>query len=112
MAQDIRLNMPRFQGEHLNNNLKLLTKFQTLAESWELSLAQLALAWVLHQGEHILAIPGTRSIEHMQDNFTAGNIALTPEQLSCLNELINQKTVSGPRYNAAQQQEIDTEEFN
>jgi len=112
VAQDIRLNMPRFQGEHLNNNLKLLAEFQTLAASWELSLAQLALAWVLHQGEHILAIPGTRSIEHMQDNFTARDVTLTSEQLSRLNQLINQHTVSGPRYNAAQQQEIDTEEFD
>lgn len=112
VAQDIRLNMPRFQGEHFEKNRQLLAEFQHLATAWEVSLAQLALAWVLHQGDHIIAIPGTRSIAHMQDNFTALDVTLTPEQLSCLNQLINQQTVSGPRYNAAQQQEIDTEEFD
>ncbi|MBJ7549589.1 aldo/keto reductase [Marinomonas ostreistagni] len=108
---DIRLNMPRFNNEHYPTNLALLNDFIGMANQIGCTPAQLALAWVLHQGEHIVAIPGTRFVDHMRDNFGSSSIKLSESQLSNLNNMINQNNVSGTRYNAAQQKEIDTEEF-
>lgn len=108
---DIRLNMPRFDDEHYPANLALLNDYKALAKEWGYSPAQLALAWVLAQGEHVVAIPGTRYVNHMEENLSATSFKLTSEQVSTLNDVINQGNVSGPRYSAAQQKEIDTEEF-
>jgi diketogulonate reductase-like aldo/keto reductase len=65
---------------------------------------------VLAQGSHIIPIPGTTRVEHLEENLAADQIRIAPAALDRLNALINPRTVSGPRYNAAVQQEIDTEE--
>ncbi|TPE46909.1 aldo/keto reductase [Maribrevibacterium harenarium] len=109
--KDIRRNMPRFDEEHYPRNLALLQDYMALSQEWGISPAQLALAWVLAQGDHVVAIPGTRFEKHMEDNLAADSVQLSALQVATLSELINQHTVAGPRYNAAQQQEIDTEEF-
>lgn len=109
--KDIRRAMPRFQGENFVENQKLLEKFSKIAASYDCTMAQLSLAWVLAQDQNIIAIPGTTSRQHLQDNFAAEALKLSTETLDGLNSLINQETVSGPRYNAATQLEIDTEEF-
>lgn len=108
---DIRLNMPRFQEPHFTKNMLLLNQFNTIATQINIAPAQLALAWVLAQGEHVIAIPGTRSIPHMRENLSAINVTLGPQTIAQLNQLINHTTVNGARYNTAQQCEIDTEEF-
>ena len=71
----------------------------------------LCLAWLLTRGEHVLPIPGTTSLAHLEENVGALELVLSEETLGKLNELINPNTVQGPRYPAATQQEIDTEEF-
>lgn len=109
--KDIRRNMPRFDSEHYPKNRALLKDFFVIANEIGCTPAQLSLAWLLHQGDNVVAIPGTRFVEHMQDNLSGDSVSLTTSQLNDLNQLINQSTVSGPRYNAAQQKEIDTEEF-
>lgn len=109
--KDIRRNMPRFDSEHYPKNRALLKDFFVIANVIDCTPAQLSLAWLLHQGDNVVAIPGTRFVEHMQDNLSGDSVSLTASQLNDLNQLINQSTVSGPRYNAAQQKEIDTEEF-
>lgn len=109
--KDIRRGMPRFQGENFEKNKALLSAYGDIAKEVGCTMAQLALAWVLGQDENIIAIPGTTNIQHMKDNYAAARIDLSAEQMRRLNSLINQKTVSGPRYNAATQAEIDTEEF-
>lgn len=109
--KDIRRGMPRFQGENFEKNKALLSAYGNIAKEVGCTMAQLALAWVLGQDENIVAIPGTTSIQHMKDNFAAARVDLSAEQMRRLDALINQKTVSGPRYNAATQAEIDTEEF-
>jgi aryl-alcohol dehydrogenase-like predicted oxidoreductase len=73
-------------------------------------MAQAALAWVLAQGEHIIPIPGTTRLDHLEENARADQVRLSSAAVAKLNELINPSTVSGPRYNATVQQEIDTEE--
>lgn len=110
-AKDIRRGMPRFSAENYARNLELLEPYLDIAEELDITPAQLALAWLLAQGDHILAIPGTTSPQHARDNALAADITLDPTVLTQLDELINQDTVAGPRYPAATQAEIDTEEF-
>ncbi len=108
--KDIRLNMPRFKPEHFSQNLGLLDGLAAIARENNCTMAQLSLAWGLSQGDHVVAIPGTTSLDHLQENFWAADLALTPETLERLNALINPNTVSGPRYGAATLPEIDTED--
>ena len=110
-AKDIRRGMPRFEPRHYADNLRLLDGCSKIATDAGCSMAQLSLAWLLAQGAHIVPIPGTTRIEHLEENVGAQAIALSPTTLQRLGALINQHTVCGPRYNAATQAEIDTEEF-
>jgi aryl-alcohol dehydrogenase-like predicted oxidoreductase len=73
--------------------------------------AQLALAWLKAKDDNIVSIPGTRSVNHMKDNFESAQLTLDAKQVSLLDDIINQSNVHGTRYTAAQQAEIDTEEF-
>jgi hypothetical protein len=107
--KDIRLAMPRFQGEHFTRNLTLLEGLAAIASDAGASMAQVVLAWVLHRGGHILAIPGTTRIEHLEENAGAADLLLSDETMARLEALINPSTVSGERYNAATLPEIDTE---
>lgn len=108
---DIRKGMPRFQVEHAKKNYSLLGVLRGISNELGCNLAQLSLAWLLHQGKHILAIPGTTQISHLQENVRASQIKLTAEQLQELNEAFDPQKISGSRYPAMTQQEIDTEEF-
>jgi len=74
-------------------------------------MAQAALAWVLAQGRHIIPIPGTTRLDHLEENARAEQVQLSPAAIAKLNEAINPSTVSGARYNPTVQQEIDTEEL-
>ena len=110
-ASDIRRGMPRFQGDNFIANRRLLDGFRAVARELGATPAQLALAWLLTRGEHVIPIPGTTSLAHLEENVGGDSLALGAETLERLNALINPKTVSGPRYNAATQLEIDTEEL-
>ena len=109
--KDIRLGMPRFQPAHFPRNLQLLDGLSALAQEQGCTMGQLALAWVLAQGTHIVPIPGTTRIDHLEENVAATRVSLSREMGDRLNALINQTTVSGPRYSPAVQAEIDTEEM-
>lgn len=109
--RDIRRNMPRFQPESYAANLKLLDGCRAIAEEVGCSMAELTLAWVLAKGEHVVAIPGTTNAAHLAENARAGDLTLDPAVVARLDAIINEKTVVGPRYSAAQQADIDTEEF-
>jgi aryl-alcohol dehydrogenase-like predicted oxidoreductase len=110
-AKDIRRSMPRFAVQNNTANLKLLDEFASLAGAANCSMAQLALAWVLTRGNHILAIPGTTSIAHLEENLAAGQLQLAADLVARLDVSINQRTMAGDRYNAVTQAEIDTEDF-
>jgi aryl-alcohol dehydrogenase-like predicted oxidoreductase len=107
---DMRIGMPRFQGEAFNANLKLLDAFTELARSAGCTPAQLCLAWLLRKDPIIVPIPGTADPEHVWENAKAADIHLDDETLAQLEVLINAKTVSGPRYAPAMQASIDTED--
>ena len=109
--KDLRRNMPRFEPANFAANLKLLDGFTAIAAELQCTPAQLALAWVLSRGEHVLAIPGTTKLAHLRENAAAADIGLSASTLARLDALINQRTVAGPRYDAAAQAGVDTEEF-
>jgi aryl-alcohol dehydrogenase-like predicted oxidoreductase len=108
-AKDIRLAMPRFQPAHYPANLKLLDGFERIARENDCTMAQLALAWLLAKAPHIIPIPATTRSDHLAQNAGAAAIRLVPGAMDRMEALINPATVSGPRYNAAQLPEIDTE---
>lgn len=109
--KDIRRGMPRFQSPHFSANSRWLPDFRAIADDAGCTAAQLALAWILQRGEHIHVIPGTTSVEHLEENYDAINVDLSAGVIRQAEELVNQQTVSGPRYPVATQAEIDTEEF-
>jgi len=109
--KDLRRAMPRFQPEAYAANLKLLPPYLAIAQEVGCSPAQLALAWLLAQGEHVHVIPGTAKIAHLEDNVGAAGVQLTPDQVQRLDALINPRTVTGPRYSPASQADVDTENF-
>ena len=109
--KDIRRGMPRFQEPHFSKNVKLLDAYRRLARAAGCSSAQLALAWLLHRHPAMHAIPGTTNINHLEENFQALTVSLTADIISRIDEVVNATTVSGPRYNATTQAEIDTEEI-
>lgn len=110
-AKDIRRAMPRFIGEDWSRNLELHSQFLALAAEAGVTPAQLALAWLLARGEDVLPIPGTRSVEHLVDDLGAIDVLIEAPILARADALVNQASVTGARYNAATQTEIDTEEF-
>ncbi|OHC79589.1 MAG: aldo/keto reductase [Rhodoferax sp. RIFCSPLOWO2_12_FULL_60_11] len=110
-AKDIRRSMPRFAPDNYAANLKLLPAFQQVAREVACTPAQLALAWLLHRGEHIIPIPGTTSVAHLAEDLGAVDLRLSPAVMARLDALINQKNVVGSRYNAQGNSEVDTEVF-
>lgn len=110
-AKDIRRGMPRFYPENYARNLQLLDGYAAIARAAGCSLAQLAIAWVLSRGDHVVALPGTTRLAHLEENLAADAVALSADTLRRLDATINRHTVAGARYNPSTQAEIDTEEF-
>ncbi|WP_291013539.1 aldo/keto reductase [Hydrogenophaga sp.] len=110
-AKDIRRTMPRFSPENYAANAKLLPGYLAIAQALGCTPSQLAIAWLLHRGEHILPIPGTRSVDHLHDDLGSVHVKLDAGVMAQLDALINQRTVVGSRYNAQGNSEVDTEEF-
>jgi aryl-alcohol dehydrogenase-like predicted oxidoreductase len=109
--KDLRRNMPRFEPVHYAANLKLLDGYGAVAAEVGCTPAQLALAWLLAQGEHIVPIPGTTQPAHLRENVGAAAVRLDDHTCRRLDALINRHTVIGARYDAASQAGVDTEEF-
>jgi len=110
-ARDIRRSMPRFDPEPYAANLRLLPAYRAIAAEAGCTPAQLALAWLLTRGEHVIPIPGTSKIEHLRDNCGAAEVTLAPAVVARLDALINPHTVAGDRYGAQSAGEVDTEVF-
>ena len=108
---DIRASIarPRFEPENFIENQKLLIPFGEIADRQECTMAQLALAWLLAQGDNIVPIPGTRHMDWMIENAGAGDINLDAATVSELDQLINEDTVAGNRYTDALMESVDSE---
>lgn len=109
--KDIRRGMPRFQEPNFSANLPWLSQYHAVAAEAGCTPEQLALAWVLAKGNNVHAIPGTTSVDHLASNFQALDVQLSDSVIDQVEKLINRNTVSGSRYPASTQAEIDTEEF-
>jgi aryl-alcohol dehydrogenase-like predicted oxidoreductase len=106
---DIRINMPRFREPQLSANLALVEKFDALAREAGLTPAQLSLVWVLAQRPNIVAIPGTRSLDHLEENVAAATMTVDPAILAKADAIFPANALVGSRYTAALQSQIDTE---
>jgi len=106
---DIRLAMPRFREPQLSENLKLVDRFEAVARKAGIAPAQLALLWVLAQRPNIIAIPGTRSLDHLAENMAAATMTIDPAILAEVDEIFPVNSLKGSRYTAALQSQIDTE---
>ncbi|SFB99707.1 Predicted oxidoreductase [Flagellimonas taeanensis] len=96
---DFRRTLPRYQGENLDNNLHLKSELQELASHKGITMAQLALAWVLNQGDDILPIPGTRKIHRLEENVKAVDVVLSQEELHSITVILEKYPNVGERYN-------------
>jgi aryl-alcohol dehydrogenase-like predicted oxidoreductase len=110
--RDLRRSMPRFQETHWVRNAALLGAWHALAREARCTPAQLALAWLLQKAPHIIPIPGTTCIAHLEENIAASELMLEEAVLSRMESILNERTVSGPRYPSVTQAEIDSEEFS
>ena len=97
-ADDWRHNNPRFQGENFTRNLELVAKVKAIAERKGCTPAQLALAWVLRQGDDIVAIPGSKRRDRMEENAAAANVAISDAELAEINALFPVGAAAGTRY--------------
>jgi len=95
---DWRRNNPRFQGENFEINRRLVEAVTQIAAERKCTPAQLALAWLLHQGEDIVPIPGTRSIARLDENAAAARLRLSDEDLQRIDQVLSSHTVVGTRY--------------
>jgi aryl-alcohol dehydrogenase-like predicted oxidoreductase len=95
---DYRRQSPRFMGENFEKNLILVDRIRDLAKAKGCTTAQLALAWVLAQGENIFPIPGTKRIPYLVENIGALDIVLSKEELDDINLIAPKHAASGPRY--------------
>jgi aryl-alcohol dehydrogenase-like predicted oxidoreductase len=95
---DFRCSSPRFQGENFHKNLELVDRVKEIANEKGVAASQLALAWLLHQGEDIVPIPGTKRRKYLEENVAAVGITLTDEELKRIDEAAPKGAASGERY--------------
>jgi len=96
---DFRRYGPRFTGENLNQNLRLAERVRELAEEKGITPGQLALAWVLHRGEHIVPIPGTKRVSYLEENLAAAEVQLTEDEVERIADAV--PAAAGERYDEA-----------
>lgn len=106
-ADDYRRLSPRFQGENFQRNLALVDRVRALAEAKGVTAGQVALAWVLAQGEDVIPIPGTRRRRYLQENLAALEVHLSADESAELERLFTPEQVAGTRYPAAWMQLVE-----
>jgi aryl-alcohol dehydrogenase-like predicted oxidoreductase len=100
-ANDFRRGLPRFEEENIQRNLAVLAKLEKLAAGKGKTAAQLALAWVLAQGDFIVPIPGSRKIANLEANVEAASIVLSDAELAEIGALVTPDQIVGQRYSEA-----------
>lgn len=104
---DFRTKLPRYQGKHAVNNQQLAAAFGAIARAKNCSPAQLALGWVLAQGDHIIPIPGTKRRKYLLDNAEAVDVTLSSNEFAQLEQLLKDFPDTGDRYNETFYQFVD-----
>ncbi len=95
---DFRRSNPRFQGDNMERNLKIVSEIEKISAEKNCTPAQLALAWVLSQGKDIVPIPGTKRVKYLEENAAAANVRLTPDDLKRLDKVAPPGIAAGMRY--------------
>ncbi|PLZ00199.1 aldo/keto reductase [Burkholderia sp. WAC0059] len=95
---DFRRNDPRYQGENYDANVKAAQTVRDIAESLGAQPGQIALAWLLHKGDHVVPIPGTKRRKYLEENVAAAAITLDAAQMKALDDALAPEKISGPRY--------------
>ena len=108
-ATDYRAHSPRFQGENLQHNLSLVEQLRKIAEQKGVSVAQLAIAWVLSRGEDIVPLIGARTPERLAESLGALDVVLDAGDLTTLEEAVPADSALGDRYPAAAMEHLDSE---
>ena len=98
---DFRRGLPQFQGENLARNIALAERVQGLAKTLGVTPVQVALAWLLAQGEHLVPIPGTKRVRYLEENAAAVDVRLSADQLAEIDSAVPKDAVAGDRYTAA-----------
>ena len=111
-AGDLRNTMPRFNADNYARNLALLDEARRAAHEAGCTLPQLALAWLLARRDHVIPIPGTTNIEHLEQNFGSLDVALSKEMVDALSSHFEPSRIAGNRYADAAQRAIDTETYD
>jgi len=106
-ADDYRRSDPRYQGDNFDANQRILNVVTSIAKQHDKTAAQIALAWLLHQGQDIVPIPGTKRRRYLEENAGAAAIALTPGDLAALNAAAPPGATAGPRYSPAMMATVD-----
>jgi aryl-alcohol dehydrogenase-like predicted oxidoreductase len=106
--KDGRRKAPRFYAENFVYNARLLSELERIVKAKGITLAQLSLAWILHQGENFVPIPGTHHIAHLEENARAADIVLTAEELAAIDRLFPQKGfAAGARHDYDRSKELN-----
>jgi aryl-alcohol dehydrogenase-like predicted oxidoreductase len=105
--RDFRKGHPRFSGEAYEQNLKLVANLETIAQEKGVTIAQLALAWVLSRGADVVTIPGTKRRKWLEENIAAADVVLSDEDVIALEAAVPRAAVVGERYHAAGMKSID-----
>jgi aryl-alcohol dehydrogenase-like predicted oxidoreductase len=104
---DMRATLPRFTGDNFQKNLDLVAQVKSLAAARGVTAGQLALAWLLAQGNDVAPIPGTKRRKYLAENLAAVDITLTPEELDTLNNAFPPEAVAGTRYAESAMKMVD-----
>ena len=104
---DYRRTDPRFQGNNYKANMRLASIIQEIAARKKVTPAQIALGWLLHKGDHIVPIPGTKRRQYLEENIKAANLVLSESDMKTLNETLSPGIASGNRYNEQHMKLVD-----
>ena len=104
---DFRRGDPRYQGENFDRNMRAASVVQEVARRKGRKPGQIALSWLLHRGDDIVPIPGTKRRTYLEENVAAADVILTPDEMAKLDAALAPEKISGPRYNATAQATID-----
>jgi aryl-alcohol dehydrogenase-like predicted oxidoreductase len=96
---DFRRNDPRFQGENFDANMRAASVVREIGASHGVTPAQIALAWLLHKGEDIVPIPGTKRRKYLEENVAAASLKLSADEMKRLDDALRPEAIAGPRYN-------------
>jgi aryl-alcohol dehydrogenase-like predicted oxidoreductase len=106
--KDGRRKAPRFYAENFEHNARLLGDLEKIAKGKRCTLAQVSLAWILHQGDNFVPIPGTHRVAHLEENVRAADIVLTPDELTAIDKLFPQKcAAAGARHDYDRSKELN-----